>query len=31
MKKILMAMLVALGGFALQADEAPWKETLGRV
>ena len=31
MKKILMAMLVALGCFALQADEAPWKQTLGRV
>ena len=24
-------MLVALGCFALQADEAPWKQTLGRV
>jgi hypothetical protein len=31
MKKILMAMLVAAGCFALQADDAPWMQTLGRV
>ena len=31
MKKFLMAMIVALGCFVAQADEAPWKKTLGRV